>query len=312
MSSRNALFKRALILGLTIPGLAFAGSPGKSSPMRLGTAAIPPLGYLLFCHQRPDECAETPAEAPAAVNIQDTLATAALPSSSPAQPAPLPASWTAGSPLRVNLRLDWPSQPVTIQLQPWSAETAPAAPAPAAPARIDVSAAMAGVQDLRASGVVKASGRTRLVGDTLELTRANWKQISAVNEQINRSMAQRSDLEIYGVAEKWSLPLEDGLKAGDCEDFALEKRHALIAAGFSRSALNLAVAITPQGIAHTVLIVSTDRGDYVLDSLTPWILPWSKTGYQWRQRQIAGSSTRWAMVDDPNARTPRLLLASLR
>ena len=49
-----------------------------------------------------------------------------------------------------------------------------------------------------------------------------------------------------------------------------------------------------------------------LISLTPWVLPWNRTGYQWRQRQVAGAAMRWAMVEDPAALTPRMLLASLR
>lgn len=310
MSSRNALFRRALILGLTIPGLAIAGSPGKSSPMRLGAPAIPPLGFLQFCHQRPEECA-APSQAPqppapSALELvrADLGATAEL------ALTPLPTARPAL--FRSDLRFDWPARPIKIRLEPWTFEPG-ATPATGSGqvVRIGLTSAMSDLQVRKAQGEVTARGRIYVVDDGLRLTKANWKQIGAINEQINRSMAQRSDREVYGVEEKWSLPLEDGLRAGDCEDFALEKRHALIAAGFPRSALNLAVAITPQGIAHTVLIVSSDRGDFVLDSLTPWILPWSKTGYQWRQRQVAGQSMRWAMVEAPGAPPPRLMMASL-
>lgn len=308
MSSRNALFRRALILGLTIPGLALAGSPGKSSPMRLGTPAIPPLGYLQFCHQRPAECAAPSAtDAPSAgdrLRADNTVtAELALAPVSFARRLELPADWG----------FNWPARHITISLAPSSAAVAAEPAVLSGPtARVSLAPAMSELQAYRDRGDISARGRTRILGDGLQLTKANWKQISAVNEQINRAMAQRSDIEVYGVSERWALPLEDGLRAGDCEDFALEKRHALIAAGFPRSALNLAVAITPQGIAHTVLIVSSDRGDYVLDSLTPWILPWAKTGYQWRQRQVAGQAMRWAMVEDPRAKPERLLLASLR
>ncbi|WP_377354234.1 transglutaminase-like cysteine peptidase [Phenylobacterium conjunctum] len=294
-----------------VPGLAVAGSPGKSSPMRLGAAAIPPLGYLQFCHQRPEECA-APDQAPAAPSPSAVeLVRADLGATAELAAKPLP--FIRPTAFRSDLKFNWPMRPITITLEPWAFETrATPAAASGSVVRIGLTSAMSDLQTLKAQGDVTARGRTRVVGDGLQLTKASWKRISAINEQINRSMAQRSDLEVYGTEEKWALPLEDGLRAGDCEDFALEKRHALIAAGIPRSALNLAVAITPQGVAHTVLIVSSDRGDFVLDSLTPWILPWSKTGYQWRQRQVAGQSMRWAMVEDPSAKPERLILASLR
>ena len=65
------------------------------------------------------------------------------------------------------------------------------------------------------------------------------------------------------------------------------------------SALSLAVVLTPRGERHAVLVLSTDRGDYVLDSLTPWIVPWRQSGYRWLERQVAGARDHWVMVADP-------------
>ena len=61
----------------------------------------------------------------------------------------------------------------------------------------------------------------------------------------------------------------------------------------------MAVVLTPRGERHAVLVLSTDRGDYVLDSLTPWIVPWRQSGYRWLERQVAGARDHWVMVADP-------------
>ena len=92
----------------------------------------------------------------------------------------------------------------------------------------------------------------------------------------------------------------------------------LINAGLSPSALSIAVVVTLRDEVHAVLLLSTDQGEYVLDSLSNSILPWEKAGYRWRQRQVAGSVTSWAMVAtaESTARPRRssrgVLLASVR
>jgi len=134
-----------------------------------------------------------------------------------------------------------------------------------------------------------------LAPEAVELTPKLWATLTSVNDRINRAIARKADIEAYGVDEFWSLPLQAGVGFGDCEDYVLEKRRALLAAGVRRDALSIAVVVTPKGERHAVLLVETASGAYALDNLTPYILPWSKTGYRWLQRQVAGSSTRWAL-----------------
>jgi predicted transglutaminase-like cysteine proteinase len=67
-------------------------------------------------------------------------------------------------------------------------------------------------------------------------------------------------------------------KTGDCEDFALAKRDALIRAGFAPSALRLAYVKTRWGEDHAVLVVKTNRGQFVLDNLTGIVKPLSQSG----------------------------------
>ena len=60
---------------------------------------------------------------------------------------------------------------------------------------------------------------------------------------------------------------------GDCEDYALAKRDALIAAGIGSANALLATGVLPSGEYHAVLIVTTKRGDFVLDNLTNELRP---------------------------------------
>ena len=165
--------------------------------------------------------------------------------------------------------------------------------------RVGIDAAMGRLQAYRAAGQVTASGSMQLASGPLVLTQDLWNEVRTVNDRINRAILKRSDRELYGVDENWTLPLEAGVNAGDCEDFVLEKRRALLEAGVPQSALSIAVVTTYRGVSHAVLLISTDRGDYVLDSLTPWILPWAKTDYHWDERQVAGSTEHWASLSAP-------------
>tara|TARA_R110000868_G_scaffold10153_3_gene49604 strand:- start:24014 stop:24496 length:483 start_codon:yes stop_codon:yes gene_type:complete len=123
--------------------------------------------------------------------------------------------------------------------------------------------------------------------------------LETVNRQVNRALRWRSDQEIYGEAERWAMPLSvgggtiDGQVYGDCEDFALEKRAALIRAGLPPEALAIAIVESYATGHHAVLIVRLDNADVVLDNETPWILPWNEAPYTWRAVQAGPSLLEW-------------------
>lgn len=130
-------------------------------------------------------------------------------------------------------------------------------------------------------------------------TAAVWQTLNQVNATVNTAISPQDDLDHYGRPEFWTIPT-DGY--GDCDDYALTKRQALIAAGLPELALRVAVVRTPDGSRHAVLTVSTDRGDFVLDNLRPAVLPWSETGYTWIERQAANNPWNWvALQSDGNA-----------
>jgi Bacterial transglutaminase-like cysteine proteinase BTLCP len=64
------------------------------------------------------------------------------------------------------------------------------------------------------------------------------------------------------VPERWNYPID----AGDCEDYALLKKQYLKKLGFKAGLLPLAVVLNEAGEFHAVLMVLTDRGDFVLDN----------------------------------------------
>lgn len=140
--------------------------------------------------------------------------------------------------------------------------------------------------------------------ETVALDASAWSTLQQVNASYNEAIRPEEDSVHYGRVDYWTIPT-DGY--GDCEDYALAKRKALIAHNFSPRALRIAVARSKTGEAHAVLTVATDRGDYVLDNLTDAILPWRETDLAFIARQTPGQSA-WASLDLGGA--SRIVVAS--
>jgi predicted transglutaminase-like cysteine proteinase len=69
-------------------------------------------------------------------------------------------------------------------------------------------------------------------------------------------------------------------------------------AGVLAPALPVAVNNGDQtrGETHAVLLVTTDRGELVLDNLSSWVKPWQDVRYQWIERQAPGQPLTWVKV----------------
>jgi predicted transglutaminase-like cysteine proteinase len=128
---------------------------------------------------------------------------------------------------------------------------------------------------------------------SIQLTDAAWRTIAKVNANINEAIWPEDDQTHYGRAEYWNIPT-DGY--GDCEDYALTKRKALIGEGFPQQALRIAVVDTPRNGRHAVLTVATDKGDFVLDNLRDEIVAWNATGYTWIERQDPKRPMGWVSL----------------
>ncbi len=130
--------------------------------------------------------------------------------------------------------------------------------------------------------------------NAVALTQNLWTELVAVNRVINKKIAPVTDLEFYNTEEHWTLPTDQG----DCEDYVLLKRQALIRQGWPSGALLVTVVFDEIGDGHAVLIVRTDHGDFVLDNKIDAIRIWSQTPYRYVKRQSISDPDRWVAIND--------------
>jgi predicted transglutaminase-like cysteine proteinase len=298
--------------------------PEASSPMALGVAAAAPTGYLDFCQRQPEDCGGAP---PAVVRKVAEVELARR-NASEAQLILAGGRRTTTAAFQ-GRNVNWGSAFAEARLRREAAEQSNAAVEAAlaeaqpslnaAPRLLNISTAstdgaprLQRLSEVSPPAAPSPSPQLTVSSDEQRaaMTPALWSQLNRVNDKVNRQIVRRADIQTYGVLDRWATPLAAGDNLGDCEDYVLEKRRALIAAGLPASALSIAVATTSWGESHAVLLVATDQGDYVLDSLTPWILPWRKASLTWRERQVAGAPFRWAMVNTSvTIETPAVLPA---
>ena len=125
------------------------------------------------------------------------------------------------------------------------------------------------------------------------LSQRAWRDLVRVNHWVDETVKPMTDKEHWGVIDHWDLPT-DGY--GDCEDYALEKRHILVNAGWPRSALLMTVVLDKRGEGHAVLTVKTDKGEFILDNLTEKIVLWNQTGYRFVKRQSQSDQSVWVAL----------------
>jgi len=131
--------------------------------------------------------------------------------------------------------------------------------------------------------------------------------LRAVNGSVNREIEYAADSSLYGRSDKWSRPIVvDGERLkGDCEDYALEKRHRLMKTGkFSPMDVRLLLCLTPAGkregkrLDHAVLAVSHGDRWHILDNRSMFVLSIERTEYvrtNWWFPEIRkdGGQHRW-------------------
>src|SRR3569833_3531784 len=135
------------------------------------------------------------------------------------------------------------------------------------------------------------------------LTPKAWADMVKVNDWGNQTVKPMTDLDHWGVVERWNLG-EDGY--GDCEDYVLLKRKMLIKAGWPREALLITVVRDKNGDGHAVLTVKTNRGEFALDNQENKVLAWDKTGYRFIKRQSQSDPNVWVSLGDPREAPARV------
>ncbi|MEY9884271.1 transglutaminase-like cysteine peptidase [Bradyrhizobium sp. USDA 329] len=129
-------------------------------------------------------------------------------------------------------------------------------------------------------------------GGPVRLTGERWLELLDVNRMVNLAIVPVPNDQ--GLAdEAWSINPD----RGDCNDYAVSKRHELLRRGWPARALLLSEVIVGSGRHHLVLLVRTLSGDLVLDNLALEIKPWSEVPYRWFRVQMPSSHQLWATID---------------
>ncbi len=132
------------------------------------------------------------------------------------------------------------------------------------------------------------------------LDAARWADLEEVNASVNTSVRYVTDARLYSTSEFWAYP--NG--RGDCEDFALLKRKLLLQRGWNTESLLITVALDRENLRHAVLVVATDKGDYVLDNQLQHVVAWADTGYTWQMRQTAANPNIWVSLTGDTEQLP--------
>ena len=281
-------------LGLSMLTLAACGGSAVAAsvaPMPLGGHAMPPVGFTAFCARKPTECLGADVAAPAPVEEQ-----------APAAAKNVSSGWALaflqarGERDIATGALDAGSSRTFHAMSRWNVDFPPTEPAYRSwgVERVSTGARAAAAVESTASQLLPPPG-------DIERGQASLKLLKRVNREINRDIVPATDEQISGSWDRWDEPLADlgdakGTAYGDCEDYVLEKRRVLIGEGVDPKTLSIAVVRSHGGDIHAVLLVATENGEYVLDNLSYWVLPWQEAPYTWVMRQVDGDAHDWRAI----------------
>jgi predicted transglutaminase-like cysteine proteinase len=134
----------------------------------------------------------------------------------------------------------------------------------------------------------------------IAMTVERLNELNSVNRQVNRDITPPPNL--GGVAtEEWIVSPGVGV----CHDYAVTKRHELLALGWPSRALLLSEVVVPSGEHHLVLVVGMKDPDtaevvnLVLDNLNYNLRPVGLTPYQWLRMESPDDPRFWSTVNVP-------------
>lgn len=291
--------RKVLLIGAAafaiLPVGAMAKQPMKVVPaMRLGQTTPPPLGLIELCQRQPTECVasgEIDQDKLAAMKVWASQARWAAVFGAPANTPPeAPASAFPGESGGRGATQRDDTNRLLLRRLPSPSQEKPSPAIDAEPFGASVDAT-----EMVSNRAVETPSAVETVASSQVVSALTARETAKINTRINRSIRRASDAELYGRADYWA-GAGDRVKQGDCEDYVMAKRHALIQAGAPDSALSIATVRTRYGELHAVLLVATAEGEVVLDNLSPWILPWNEAPYTWIDRQVGGSPTHWVHI----------------
>jgi predicted transglutaminase-like cysteine proteinase len=128
-------------------------------------------------------------------------------------------------------------------------------------------------------------------GGSVRMNKERMLDLIEVNASVNRQIVPtRNERGLIG--EEWVI----NPSHGDCNDYAVSKRHELLARGWPMRNLLLSEVVVSGGEHHLVLVVRTTAGDIVLDNLNAQLRPWSRTNYRWVRMQTPKNPDYWASI----------------
>ena len=133
--------------------------------------------------------------------------------------------------------------------------------------------------------------------DHIDLDAETSELLKHVNHSVNLSIIPT--IKDYGtnLGDGWTIAPD----MGDCNDYAVTKRHRLTADGWPARDVLLSEVVTVSGEHHLVVVVRTSDGDLVLDNLTDRIMPWFHKSYRWVRIQMPENPNYWASVRKQDA-----------
>lgn len=116
--------------------------------------------------------------------------------------------------------------------------------------------------------------------------------LTAVNTDVNTTILPEDELPSH---DNWRL----APKTGDCEDYALTKKHRLLEAGWPGESLRFATVLTESGAYHAVLLVEHAAGRLVLDNRSDTVRDWQELeaeGYRLVAIEGEGLDGTWRLT----------------
>lgn len=150
----------------------------------------------------------------------------------------------------------------------------------------------------------RQAGRAPGMAPPARLTAARRAELSALNARFNARIRPVPDGMTGGFSDAFGDHWHPATDSGDCEDYAIAKKQALIGMGWAADQLLLAVVEGRERGHHAVLVVRTHEGDHVLDNLTDEITPWQETGYRFVIRQSAANPHAWVHLGAARSAVP--------
>jgi predicted transglutaminase-like cysteine proteinase len=205
------------------------------------------------------------------------------------------------------------SQNVALRFPDASADDVPLAPNSTVAAAMPFPPPLVHLIDFKVSAALPPIGHTRFClrypddckvqevdfrHRNIVLTPERWTELNIINRDVNRSIFAEV-MPGNGATEKWVI----SPSTGDCKDYAVTKRHELLARGWPSRALLLSEVVIPSGEHHLILVVRVKDADLVLDNLNNYIRLAAMTydQYLWVRIQSPQNPKFWVRVRSQDA-----------